>query len=92
VRDAAGILDLPGFSRFRLKGVGAAEFLRGLCTGGIPKIGRIGLLYFADSRGRIVTEMSAMRLDEDFFFLITAATAQWFSDTHQRGPNLNSRT
>ena len=77
VRDAAGILDLPGFSRFRLQGDGAAEFLRGLCTGGIPKVGRIGLLYFADDKGRIVTEMSAMRLDEDFFFLITAATAQW---------------
>ena len=77
VRDAAGILDLPGFSRYRLQGDGAAEFLRGLCTGGIPKVGRIGLLYFADDRGRIVTEMSAMRLDEDFFFLITAATAEW---------------
>lgn len=77
VRDAAGILDLPGFSRYRLKGDGAAEFLRGLCTGGIPKTGRIGLLYFADDRGRIVTEMSAMRLDEDDFFLITAGAAQW---------------
>jgi dimethylglycine dehydrogenase len=77
VRDAAGILDLPGFSRYRLKGDGAADFLRGLCTGGIPKVGRIGLLYFADDRGRIVTEMSAMRLEEDDFFLITAAVAQW---------------
>mgnify|MGYP001799576102 CR=1 FL=1 len=77
VRDAAGILDLPGFSRYRLKGDGAAEFLRGLCAGGIPKIGRIGLLYFSDPRGRIVTEMSCMRLDEDSFFLITAAPAQW---------------
>ena len=77
VRDAAGILDLPGFSRYRLQGDGAAEFLRSNCTGGIPKVGRIGLLYFADDRGRILTEMSAMRLADDFFFLITAATAQW---------------
>jgi len=77
VRDAAGILDLPGFSRFRIKGEGAAEWLRGFCTGGIPKVGRFGLIYVADSRGRIVTEMSVMRLEEDFFFLITAATAQW---------------
>ncbi len=77
VRDAAGILDLPGFSRFRVQGEGAAEWLRGFCTGGIPKIGRFGLIYVSDSRGRILTEMSVMRLDEDFFFLITAATAQW---------------
>lgn len=77
VRDAAGLLDLPGFSRFKLQGDGAAEFLRENCAGALPKVGRLNLLYFADSRGRIVTEMSAMRLDEDFFFLITAAPAQW---------------
>jgi dimethylglycine dehydrogenase len=77
VRDAAGILDLPGFSRYRLQGEGAAEFLRGLCAGGLPKVGRLNLLYFTDTRGRIVTEMSAMRMEEDFFFLTTAAPAQW---------------
>ncbi|MGV3552215.1 GcvT family protein [Rhizobium sp.] len=77
VRDAAGILDLPGFSRYRVKGPGATEWLKGLITGRVPKPGRIGLAYFSDDKGRIVTEMSVMMLDEDFFFLITAATAQW---------------
>jgi dimethylglycine dehydrogenase len=77
VRDAAGILDLPGFSRFRLKGEGARDWLLGLTTGKVPKPGRIGLAYFSDDKGRIVTEMSVMALEEDFFFLITAATAQW---------------
>ncbi|APH72660.1 GcvT family protein [Aquibium oceanicum] len=77
VRDAAGILDLPGFSRFRLQGPGAGEWLSTLITGAVPKPGRIGLAYFADDKGRIVTEMSVMALAEDFFFLITAAVAQW---------------
>jgi dimethylglycine dehydrogenase len=77
VRDAAGILDLPGFSRYRVKGPGAVEWLKGLITGRVPKPGRIGLAYFSDDKGRIVTEMSVMAIDEDFFFLITAATAQW---------------
>ena len=77
VRDAAGILDLPGFSRYRVKGPGATEWLRGLITGRVPKPGRIGLAYFSDDSGRIVTEMSVMMIEEDFFFLITAATAQW---------------
>lgn len=77
VRDAAGILDLPGFSRFRVKGPGATAWLSSIITGRVPKPGRIGLAYFADDKGRIVTEMSVMMLDEDFFFLITAATAQW---------------
>lgn len=76
VRDAAGILDLPGFSRFRLKGPGARAWLSTLITGVVPKPGRIGLGYFADDAGRIVTEMSIMAIEEDFFFLITAAVAQ----------------
>ena len=76
VRDAAGILDLPGFSRFRLQGEGARDWLASLITGIVPKPGRIGLGYFADETGRIVTEMSIMALAEDFFFLITAAVAR----------------
>ena len=77
VRDHCGVLDLPGFSRFKIKGTGADEWLRGLVTGGLPKIGRVGLVYFSDHRGRIVTEMSVTRIAEDMFVLVTAATAQW---------------
>jgi dimethylglycine dehydrogenase len=77
VRDGVGVLDLPGFSRFTLSGAGAANYLRGKITGGLPKIGRMNLAYFADERGRILTEMSVLRHAEDAFTLITAATAQW---------------
>jgi dimethylglycine dehydrogenase len=73
----AGILDLPGFSRYRLQGAGARDWLSSLITGAVPKPGRIGLAYFADDKGRIVTEMSVMALAEDFFFLITAGVAEW---------------
>lgn len=76
VRDGCGILDLPGFSRFNIAGDNAAEWLSGLITGGLPKIGRMGLAYFADNKGRILTEMSVMRHDENHFTLITAALAQ----------------
>ncbi len=77
VRDHCGVLDLPGFSRFMVKGEGAAEALRGLVTGGLPKAGRMNLVYVSDDRGRILTEMSCIRLGEDEFVMITAATAQW---------------
>ncbi len=76
VRDAAGILDLPGFSRLVLKGAGAADWLGQQITGKVPNVGRLGLAYFADDKGRIVTEMSVARLGENEFTLITAATAQ----------------
>lgn len=76
VRDAAGILDLPGFSRFIVKGAGAAAWLARQITGKVPNVGRLGLAYFADDKGRIITEMSVARLGEDELLLITAATAQ----------------
>ncbi|MBC6442780.1 MAG: FAD-dependent oxidoreductase [Rhodobacteraceae bacterium] len=77
VRDACGVLDMPGFSRFCIQGTGADDWLRGFCAGAIPKIGRMNLLYVSDSRGRILTEFSCIRLDTDNFILITAAAAQW---------------
>lgn len=76
VRDAAGILDLPGFSRFMISGEGTADWLSRQITGKLPSVGRLGLAYFADDKGRIVTEMSVARLGADQVLLITAATAQ----------------
>jgi dimethylglycine dehydrogenase len=77
VRDAAGICDLPGFSRFNISGKGAADWLRGLITGVVPMPGRIGLVYFATKGGRILTEMTLTRFEEDRFQLLTAAGAEW---------------
>lgn len=77
VRDDCGVIDMVGFSRYQLSGGGAAEWLRTRITGGLPKVGRMNLGYFADSRGRIVTEMSIIRFDENTFTLMTAAAAQW---------------
>jgi dimethylglycine dehydrogenase len=77
VRDSVGVLDLPGFSRFNLTGHGAADWLRGMIAGGLPRVGRMNLAYFPDRRGRILTEMSVMHHSADFFTLITAGAAQW---------------
>ena len=77
VCDGAGVLDMPGFSRYALSGVGAAEWLRGQITGALPKVGRMNLAYFADNRGRILTEMTIIRWGEDDFWLMTAAVALW---------------
>ena len=85
VRDACGALDLPGFTRLCVSGPGADDWLRGFVTGALPKIGRMNLVYAADERGRILTELSCIRLAEDDFVLITAATAQWHDGDLVRG-------
>ena len=97
VRDHVGVLDLPGFSRFHLTGAGAADWLRGLIAGGLPKPGRLSLAYFPDMRGRIVTEMSVACNGEDDFTLITAAAAQshdyeWLARVLPEGLTLIDRT
>jgi dimethylglycine dehydrogenase len=97
VRDGAGILDLPGFSRFLVKGIGVAAWLARQITGKVPNVGRLGLAYFADDQGRIVTEMSAARLAEDEVLLITAATAQahdrdWIARHLDAGLSLSEHT
>lgn len=76
VRDYCGVLDLPGFSRFHVHGKGARAWLNSLITGYLPKPGRIGLVYFATSKGKILTEMSAIAHAEDDYTLITAAAAE----------------
>lgn len=77
IRDRVGLMDLCGFSRFEVSGDGAAEWLRGLITGALPKVGRIGLIYFATEKGKILTEMTVTRFAENHFLLITAAGAEW---------------
>ncbi|MEI4490073.1 FAD-dependent oxidoreductase [Mameliella alba] len=77
VRDGVGVLDLPGFSRFDVQGPGAADWLLSRIAGTLPEPGRMNLAYFADARGRILTEMSVMAHGPDHFMLIAAAAAQW---------------
>lgn len=77
VRDTCGVLAISGFTRLAVEGAGARDWLDGLTASRLPSVGRVGLAYFADTRGRILTEMSVIPRSEDEMWLITAATAQW---------------
>ncbi|MBT8474297.1 MAG: aminomethyltransferase family protein, partial [Alphaproteobacteria bacterium] len=77
VRDGCGVIAITGFSRLKVEGPGAKDFVDGLTASRLPNPGRISLAYFPDSRGRILTEMSTMVHGDDEVGLITAAVAQW---------------
>ncbi|MEM6387100.1 MAG: FAD-dependent oxidoreductase [Pseudomonadota bacterium] len=77
VRDHCGILPITGFTRLKVTGPGARDYVDSLTASRLPKPGRVSLAYFADGRGRIVTEMSVMVHSDDEVGVITAATAQW---------------
>ena len=82
VRDHCGVLAISGFSRFEVEGPGARAFVDSLTSGRLPKEGRVGLGYFPDARGRILTEMSVIVKGGDHVGLITAGTAQWHDSEH----------
>ncbi len=77
VRDTCGILPITGFSRLRVDGPGARAFVDSRTVSRLPGERRVGLAYFADNRGRVVTEMSVVVRSDDRVDLVTAAVAQW---------------
>ncbi|MAP11866.1 MAG: dimethylglycine dehydrogenase [Gammaproteobacteria bacterium] len=77
VQNAAGILELPGFSRYMVSGPGTDDWIRTLVTGTIPRVGRLSLVYFSDHHGRILSEMSLVRLAPDKMMLMAGAGAEW---------------
>ncbi|MEX3009880.1 FAD-dependent oxidoreductase [Hoeflea sp. TYP-13] len=77
VAENAGILDLTGFTRFELSGEGAADWLDGMITGALPRLGRVSLAYFCSESGRVITELTVTRLEENRFWLIGPAAGYW---------------
>ncbi len=69
VRDAVGIMDHGGFTKFAVEGSKAAEFLSGVFCGSLPEVGRVRLSYLLTPKGRIWSEATIARLAEDRFLL-----------------------
>ncbi len=77
VTEHVGILDLPGFAKFEVTGSGSAAWLDGLISGALPSVGRIGLSYFCNENGHIITEMTITRISDDHFRLTGPAPGEW---------------
>ncbi len=77
VSTSCGIIDLTGFSRFEVSGEGTANWIETLITGNLPKIGKVGLIYFSSPHGKVLTEMTATRISENEIWLLTGAGAYW---------------
>ena len=69
VRDAAGIMDHGGFTRYEVSGDGASDFLDRVFCGRLPTVGRVRLMYMLTPGGRIWSEATVARLDEQRYLL-----------------------
>ena len=69
VRDAVGVMDHGGFTKYGISGPGTAEYLSKIFCGGLPSVGRVRLSYLLTPKGRIWSEATIARLGEDRFLL-----------------------
>ena len=75
VRERVGILDLPGFAKYELKGPGANQHLDYLSCSKLPSQGRVSLAYALTPTGKLWSEFTITRLGPDHFYIISAAIA-----------------
>ena len=77
VRERVGILDLSGFAKYDVAGADAEAFLNRLCANRMPsKTGGIVLAHILSNNGRILGEITVTRLDQNSFYLLSAAGAE----------------
>ena len=69
VRDAVGVMDHGGFTKYTVTGRGAEAALSRIFCGTVPKPGQVRLGYMLTPRGRIWSEATIARLAEDRFLL-----------------------
>jgi dimethylglycine dehydrogenase len=85
VRERVGLTECSNFAKYKVSGAGCADWLRGLFTNRLPKVGRIALTAMLNPQGRIVGEFSVARVGDDEFFLFGSQAAEvyhsrWFLD------------
>ncbi len=69
VRDAVGVMDHGGFTRYAVEGSAATEFLDRVFCGAMPAVGRVKLSYMLTPKGRVWSEATIARLAENRYLL-----------------------
>ncbi|SEJ98731.1 dimethylglycine dehydrogenase [Sphingobium sp. AP50] len=85
VRDGVGVFDSSSFAKYEISGPRAAQALDRLITNKLPSVGRIRLAPLLGETGRLMGDMTVMRLAEDRFMLFGSGYLQnwhgrWFSE------------
>ena len=58
MRERVGLTECSNFAKYKVSGAGSADWLQGLFTNRLPKVGRIALTAMLNPQGRIVGEFS----------------------------------
>lgn len=85
VRTGVGVFDSSSFAKYEVSGPGAAAALDRLIANKLPSPGRIRLAPLLSESGRLMGDLTLMRLAEDRFFLFGSGYLQnwhgrWFAE------------
>ncbi len=91
LRDNVGLGDLSVFSKFRVVGEDAFEFVDRLGANAAPSAGRIGLTHVLNQSGGIMSEFSVSATGDNEYYLASAAAAGRHDEDllHQRAAGLD---
>ena len=83
VRNAVGLMEITGFGKYEITGIGAEAWLSDMLAGHIPKPGRMVLTPMLNEHGKINGDFSLARLAPDRFLMIGSGVAEvyhmrWF--------------
>lgn len=94
VQTAVGVTELSGFNRFEITGADVVEWLQTLSPSRVPtKKGGVGLCYFLNEHGNIVSEATVACLDDGKVWYCSAAAAEyhdmdWLTDHLPKGSDI----
>ena len=85
VQNGVGIFDSSSFAKYEICGPGAATALDRLLTNTLPAVGRIRLAPLLSDTGRLMGDLTLMRLEDERFILFGSGYLQnwhgrWFND------------
>lgn len=80
MRERVGLLELSGFSKFEVEGVGARVWLDGLVANGLPKkVGRMSLCHALNPSGSVRSEFTITRISDGLygerFYIVSGGAA-----------------
>jgi dimethylglycine dehydrogenase len=98
VREAAGLIEISNFAKYRIEGPGAEAYLARILAGRIPRPGRISLTPMLNDRGKLIGDFTLACLAPECFHLVGSGIAEtyhlrWFEQhLPQSGVRLQSLT
>ncbi|MEM1273952.1 MAG: FAD-dependent oxidoreductase [Pseudomonadota bacterium] len=77
-REAVGIMEISGFSKFRMSGTGATDFLDKVLACRLPGPGRMALAPMLKDDGKLQGDLTVACLDDDTYMLFGSGMAELF--------------